>query len=374
MRPVTEASRHLLMTADAVGGVWTYALDLAGALWAHGTRTTLAVLGPGLGDAQRATAARIPGLALIETGLPLDWLAEDAAAVLRAGEAVAALAARIGADVVQLNSPALAAGCAFPVPVLGACHSCLATWWDAVKGGPMPEDFGWRTDLLAEGYAACDALVAPSAAFAAATARAYALDRPPEVVRNGRAAVAPAEGMAPFAFTAGRLWDEGKDLATLDRAAARLDMPVLAAGPLCGPHGGSVTLPHLTRLGMLDGAAVAAWLARGPVFVSAARYEPFGLAVLEAAQAGCALVLSDIPTFRELWNGAARFVAPGDDAGFAREVAELSRNREQRSALRVAAMLRSRDYTAEAMSDGIAALHAGLVGRRDAPGGRSMAA
>ena len=40
-----------------------------------------------------------------------------------------------------------------------------------------------------------------------------------------------------------------------------------------------------------------------------ALYEPFGLAVLEAAQAGCALVLSDIPTFRELWDGAALFVA-----------------------------------------------------------------
>ena len=40
-----------------------------------------------------------------------------------------------------------------------------------------------------------------------------------------------------------------------------------------------------------------------------ARYEPFGLAVLEAAQAGMRLVLSDIPSFRELWDGAATFVA-----------------------------------------------------------------
>ncbi len=47
------------------------------------------------------------------------------------------------------------------------------------------------------------------------------------------------------------------------------------------------------------------------IFAHPARYEPFGLAVLEAAMAGCALVLGDIPTLRELWDGAAVFVAPG---------------------------------------------------------------
>ena len=51
-----------------------------------------------------------------------------------------------------------------------------------------------------------------------------------------------------------------------------------------------------------------------PIFVSVSRYEPFGLAVLEAAHAGCALVLSDIPTFRELWQGAASFVIAAGSA------------------------------------------------------------
>ncbi len=53
------------------------------------------------------------------------------------------------------------------------------------------------------------------------------------------------------------------------------------------------------------------------VFASCARYEPFGLAVLEAAQAGMALVLSDIPSLREIWDGAAMFADPRDAAGFA---------------------------------------------------------
>jgi glycosyltransferase involved in cell wall biosynthesis len=48
------------------------------------------------------------------------------------------------------------------------------------------------------------------------------------------------------------------------------------------------------------------------VFAAPARYEPFGLAILEAARAGCSRVLGDIPSLRELWDGAARFVDPGD--------------------------------------------------------------
>ena len=358
---------RLLMTADAVGGVWSYARDLARGLAARGVEMTLAVLGPA-----PETVEAIPGVDVQITGLPLDWLADTPDEVTRAGEAIAALAARIGADVVHLNSPALAVA-RFAQPVLGACHSCLATWWEAVRGGAPPADFTWRTDLLARGYARCDALVAPTRAFAHATVRSYALPRAPHVVHNGRRTWPRGDRAGNFAFTAGRLWDEGKDLTTLDRAAARLDVPVLAAGPTRGPNGAEVTLPNLRLLGNLDPPTLRGWLSRGPVFVSAARYEPFGLAVLEAAQAGCALVLSEIETFRELWDGAAIFVPPGDDDGFARAVAALLRDRERRVQLRVAALERARRYTVEAMVEGVHAIHRDLLAGAGIGRGRAAA-
>ncbi len=126
-----------------------------------------------------------------------------------------------------------------------------------------------------------------------------------------------------FAFTAGRLWDEGKSITTLDRAAARLGIPFKAAGPIAGPNGQRAVLEHLHGLGSVEERVIAEYLSARPVFVSAPRYEPFGLAVLEAALAGCPLVLSDIPTFRELWNGAAIFVEPDDSAGFAAAIEAL---------------------------------------------------
>src|SRR5215207_11469821 len=352
------------MTADAVGGVWQYATDLAGALADHGVETTLAVLGPAPSLSQ---AAAIPQTRIVITGLPLDWTAGSPGEVAEASRAIAALACSVEVDIVHLNSPALAADARFPAPIVGVCHSCLATWWRAVRSGPLPQDFVWRTALLARGYRAAEALAAPTAAFARMTADAYDIP-PPRVVRNGRRQGAPHEAAEPasLVFTAGRLWDEGKNLAALDRAAARLDVPVLAAGPLAGPNGAMIALPHIETLGELGGEGIQAWLAPRPIFASVPRYEPFGLAVLEAAQAGCALVLSDIPTLRELWDGAALFVDAQNDAAIAGALQALSDDEARRDALGAAAQERSGAYTVEAMAVGMRDIYGSVLAREAA--------
>lgn len=350
--------RRIFMTADAVGGVWTYALDLAAGLAPLGYETTLAVVGPAPSPQAAAAARRVPGLTLMATGLPLDWTAEHAGAVEAAGAALARLARTARADVVHLNSPAFAVGRPFEAPVVGACHSCLATWWSAVKDGPPPPDFRWRTQTLWRGLVACDVLTAPTDAFAEATARTYEAPRP-QVVHNGRApAATPAAPRERMVFTSGRLWDEGKGVATLDAAAPAIGAPVIAAGPLSGPNGARADVRNLTTLGALGAGEVRGWLARAPVFVSAALYEPFGLGVLEAAQAGCALVLSDIPTFRELWADCALFVPPRDPAALSAACNRLLEDEVQAGRLGAAARTRAARYTPEAMAAGAAQVYA----------------
>ena len=357
--------RHVLMTTDAVGGVWTYALDLAEGLLRRGVAVTLAVLGPEPRPGQRRAAERIPGLALVMTGLPLDWTADDAGAVTDAARGVAALAAARRADLVHLNSPALA-GCArFPAPVIGVCHSCLASWWDAVRGDePMPQSFEWRTDLLARGYAACDRLIAPSYAFMQTTAALYGVV--PHTVHNGRSpsSAAATGAREPVVMTSGRLWDDGKNIRTLDRAAGRMRGQVHAAGALTGPDGQSVSLEHVLPLGHLDAAVLATGLQRSAVFASLAHYEPFGLGVLEAAQAGCALVLSDIPTFRELWQGVAVFVPAEDDRAAAEVLDDLLDHPERAAVLGAAAAERSARFTTESLTEGVLAVYGEAIARR----------
>jgi glycogen(starch) synthase len=341
---------RILMTADTVGGVWTYAVDLAAGLAASGVRTTLVTLGPSPSDDQQAEAAAIPGLDLIDTRLPLDWAATEPAEIEETAAAVRGLARSARADLVHLNSPALATA-GFPMPVLGACHSCLATWWAAVKEGDMPDDFRWRTRALWRGMLACDALAAPSLAFARTTAQLYEIPIP-FVVHNGRR---PSRGAAAeresVVFTAGRLWDEGKNAGVLDAAAGLCAIPVMAAGPLVSPiDGAGPAFRNLRPLGLLSAEAVQAQMDRSLIYASSALYEPFGLGVLEAAQAGCALVLSDVPTFRELWDGVAIFAAPRDSSAFAQAFDALAADPPRARALGQAARSRAKRFSADAMT------------------------
>jgi glycosyltransferase involved in cell wall biosynthesis len=372
---VTRSPQRVLLTADAIGGIWQYVLDLSRALGAQGVETVVALLGPSPGAAQAAEMRAMPGVKLVETGLPLDWLCDGPGPVLAAGASIVALAQDEHVDLVQLNMPTLGAAAPPPLPVVAVTHGCVSTWWQAARPRvPLDERYQWHAALMREGLRAADRVVAPSACYARTVARHYGLARTPSVVHNGRQPLihpcgAPAQDCV---LTVGRLWDQVKRVRLLDRVAARLSVPFHAAGATRGPHGETVMLEHLHLLGEIDTAAIARRLAPRPVFVSAASFEPFGLSVLEAAAAGCALVLSDIPTFRELWSGAAVFVEGDDEADYARAIDTLIGDTALRLQLGDAARDRAEHYVPASMADAMLAIYvASLEGK--AAAGRAAA-
>ncbi len=299
-------------------------------------------------------------------GLPIDWLCEGPEPIYAAGEAIATIAAARQVDLVQLNMPTLGARTRFGVPVVAVMHGCIATWWDAANGTTLPIEFRWQRTATHQALLAADAVVAPSATHAGEVARHYGLVQAPLAIHNGRSPLLAASDARPARslFTAGRLWDRVKDTAVLDRVAARVSVPFRAAGTTRGPHGETVTPNHLTLLGQLGTEALAAELAARPIFVSAARFEPFGLAVLEAAAAGCPLVLSDIATFHELWDGAATFVPVGDADGYVAAIEALLGDPARATMLGDAARDRAARYTPAATAAQMAALYAQLVDAR----------
>jgi glycosyltransferase involved in cell wall biosynthesis len=369
------APLRLLLTTDTVGGVWQYSIDLAGALAEHGVETVLVQLGPAPSEAQRAEAQAIAGLTFVETGLPLDWLSDGPAPVLAAGAEIGRLARLHGVDLVQLNMPTLAASADPGVPMLAVTHGCVSTWWEHGRPGiPLDPGFAWHRDLTDAGLRAADQVVAPSVGYAEAVRDYYRLPALPTVVHNGRAPlVTPKhEPAQDCVLTVGRLWDSVKGAELLDAVAAQLSVPFHAAGAATGPHGETVRLENLHLLGQLDSAALAKRLAARPIFVSAACFEPFGLAVLEAAAAGCALVLADIPVFRELWDGAALFVRPREPVAYHVAIEQLIGDLALRRGLGDAAAERACRYTPTRMADAMLLLYRQRVTER-APAGKVAA-
>ncbi len=361
-------SLRVFMTTETTTGLWHYGLDLAQGLRAYDTNTTLCVLGPEPTASQAATARRIPGLKLICLDLPRNWHTASPAQVLDAAEQVAAMAREEGVRMVHLNSPLLAADAHYSTPVVTAWHSCIPTWWQSVRAQPFDHSLDWHKNAIGTGLACSDAVIAPSGAFAQVLFETYGLAKLPYVIHSGRRP-STREGLpdgdavptTDFAFTAGRLWDDGKNLRALDKAAGLVSTPVYAAGPISGADGSSIAFENIRALGNLCEGHLAEWLAAKPTYVSTACYEPFGLRVLEAAEAGCPLILSDIPTFRELWEGAAEFVPCEDAEAVAGAIARVSADSTLRARLASAARRRARRYTAEVMAAKVRAIYGGLL-------------
>ena len=335
---------RVLMTIDAVGGVWRYGVDLARGLGTEGITCQLAVCEPAPSLAQQQECCDLRNVSLTWTELPLDWMVGDAAALDDAAGTLAAMACDWGADLLHLNLPSQAAGLPNVMPVVVTAHSCLATWWCAVKGSELPQDLCWQRELTARGIRRADAVMVPTASHGMAMIGTYGALNHLHIVANATTLPDTACAKQPFVFAAGRWWDEGKNVATVDAVAGLVRWPLRLAGALEGPNVPTVALHHAQALGPLTQEATREQMRGAAIFFSPALYEPFGLAVLEAAAHGCALVLSDIPTFRELWSGAALFIAPHCAAGFAATIARLMNAPSERQALGQRAAARASDF------------------------------
>lgn len=354
---------RVLMTADSVGGVWTYALELARALAAFRTRTTLATMGAPLSADQRRAAGDIPGLELHESRFRLEWMPEPWDDVERAGEWLLELEARVRPDVVHLNAYAHGA-LPWRSPVLVAGHSCVLSWWRAVHGQDAPPEWSRYAAAVREGLEGAELVVAPTRAMLAALVDHYGPLPQTRVIPNGRHPAFAAPGRKePLVLCAGRLWDEAKNLAAVERVAASVPWPILAAGETHGDDARRWRSSGVRALGRLEPPALASWLSRAAIYAHPARYEPFGLSVLEAALAGCALVLGDLPSLRENWDGAALFVDPGDDAAIGSALRRLCADDARRHSLAANARDRARAFGPSRMATGYLAAYGWLLSR-----------
>ncbi len=348
---------RVLMTADCVGGVFGYAVELARELTREGVEVRLAVLGEPLAPHQRETLRTVRGLAFDERAGALEWMEEPWRDVDAAGEWLRDLARRYVPTVVQLNGYAHAT-LDFGAPKLVVAHSCVLGWWRAVHGESAPAAYAEYARRVRAGLDAADDVVAPTHAMLETLLDEYGY-RGGAVIPNGidQSAFQP-QPKQPYFVAAGRFWDAAKNLSALAAAADALPWPVRIAGPCAERPPRSERLEHVGTLGRQE---LFRLFAEASALLHPARYEPFGLVPLEAAASGCALVLGDIPSLREVWGDSASYVPVNEPTAMVEVTRRLARDADACRLLGARARTRARAYTARAMASRYLAMYRRLL-------------
>ncbi len=359
---------HVLLTTDAVGGVWTYTEELSAGLVRRGHQVTLVSFGQALDTGQEAWVAgmRSPLFQCIGTDFRLEWMDNAGDDLERSSDLLRELVNRSQPDLLHTNQFAYGV-LSDTLPVLLTGHSCVLSWWQSVYGEQPPDSGRMRAyaALVRAGLLSATRLAAPTAWMARELREQYGIDRHIEVIPNGRSPelFLPGRPKSLQAITVGRAWDPGKCVVLLEEID--VPVPLLVAGDPAPPGeagspGRSARGVHY--LGKQEAGELRELYSRTALYIATSCYEPFGLAPLEAALSGCALVMSGLPTLREIWGEAAAYFTPRDPRSLEALVRRLAAEPEEVTALGARALAHARAlYTSGAMIAHHEALYATLA-------------
>jgi glycosyltransferase involved in cell wall biosynthesis len=347
-----EDKVKIVMTADTVGGVWTYCMDLCRVLEKYPVEIHLATMGEMLSEHQIRQTRQLNNLYVYQSNFKLEWMDNPWQDLQNASLWLHGIINQVKPDILHFNNYGLV--CNFPnIPSVLVIHSCVLSWWRSVKNEPAPLQWNNYREMVMKAIEKVDIVVSPSFWLLDEFRAIYGEIPAAKVIYNARRFTwHEYKEKMEFIFSAGRIWDEGKNIKALEKASQNIKWPVFVAGDNSHPNTGmTFTSNNIILLGKLPGEKISEWMQKAGIYVSTAHYEPFGLSVLEAANAGCALVLSDIGSFRELWEGAALFVDPHDIENITFSINLLIENKELREQLSHKAKARSDFFDLEKMGE-----------------------
>ena len=258
-------------------------------------------------EEQEQEAAKLSNVLLYKSDYKLEWMQDPWEDVEKARKWINCIYHTVLPDLVHLNNYAQVCG-DWECPTISVFHSCVSTWWQAVKGTAVPSHWQQYVETVKSSLQCSDLVVSPSKAILEKAQATHGFTTESKVIYNGR------------------------DLSFPER-------------------GKTLEIENVHFLGSLSETEVREWIHRASIFVSPTKYEPFGLAILEAAEAGCALALSNIETLQEIWGDSALFFNPQDREEAKAKIMELIENETQRETYSEKALLRSELYSTEKMGD-----------------------
>ncbi len=350
----------ILMTTETVGGVWHYSVDLATCLTEEKMEVVLVAMGPAPGKCQEAEikALKKLGVAFYHQTYQLEWMDNPWEDVQKAGVWVQSIFDKEKPDLMHFSNYAMVA-MGWKVPVVLVAHSCVVSWWQAVKKEPLPERYYRYSETVQEAFNLADVVVSPSLAQLKIYREIYGDKGNQKVIYNG---ITPApdynSNKLPILFSMGRLWDDAKNVELIVKAAPRISGEIFIAG--ADPK--KMTCPkNVTFLGELSRSQIFNWLKISCGYVLPVKYEPFGLTFLEAATHRTALIGGDIPTLREIWGESMHYVDTDDYLGLAVACNMLLNQKESSILGGEKAYIKSQLYTLKKMGNEYLKIYEGVL-------------
>ena len=310
---------RVLLTTDTIGGVWTFTKELTTELLHAGHSVALVSFGRAPSREQSAWSATIGAQYGISfryeaSNAPLEWMNPNENAYAAGELCLRRIADEFCPDLLHSNQFCFGR-LQIPVPRLITAHSDVLSWGAACRPNGF-EPSPWLTcycNMVEQGLSAADAVAAPSRWMLDILGQYFSLPTQRRVILNGRTLPHSAadDERALQAVSAGRLWDEAKNLTML--AEVNSEVPIFVAGD--GQHQAAAAPQNMgsaVQLGPLEERDLLALFRASSMYIATSIYEPFGLAPLEAALCGCAVLANDIPSLREVWGDAALYFENAD--------------------------------------------------------------
>ncbi len=309
---------YVLITSDTVGGVWTYTQELVTGLVHAGHHVTLVSFGKLPIPHQTAWMQNLPRLDYRPTEYRLEWMEIAERDIEESKRYLELLIAEVRPDVLHFSQYCYG-DLATNIPKVVVAHSDIVSWWMAVHGCE-PDDTPWMRnyrETVSRGLRGADLVVAPSRWMLDQVSKFYLKPAAEQVIYNGRtpSLFDPDAKKEDLVLSVGRVWDPAKNVSLLMQREqeARISIVGWEREPGREDRHRSVRAPaNVSLLGPKSQTELREIYAEAAIYAATSRYEPFGLAPLEAALSRCALVLNDNPVFRELWHGAGVFFDKND--------------------------------------------------------------
>src|SRR5580765_1715507 len=159
---------HILVTADTLGGVWTYTRELVtglelGGVWTYtrelvtglvrsGDRVTLVSFGDIPTAAQIRWMEELPNLDYHPTAFKLEWMLDSEADMVASAQYLQAVIRETNPDLLHFSQFYYGA-LECDVPRVVVAHSDVVSWWMAVHGKNPPETdwLRWYRRVVARG-------------------------------------------------------------------------------------------------------------------------------------------------------------------------------------------------------------------------------